>query len=80
MGQQLSQTIGIGMAATLLHFSLSVHHASHLTAPIIAPAFIVVGAVALISTLFFIPLPADAGEGLHGAPAVERRARSFRPA
>jgi EmrB/QacA subfamily drug resistance transporter len=80
MFQQLSQTIGIGMAATLLHLSLSVHHAGRLTAPIIAPAFIVVGVVALVSTLFFIPLPADAGEGLHGAPAVERRARSFRPA
>jgi EmrB/QacA subfamily drug resistance transporter len=80
MGQQLSQTIGIGMAATLLHLSLAAHHASRLSAPIIAPAFIVVGAVALISTLFYASLPADAGEGLHGAPAADRRARSFRPA
>ena len=80
MGQQLSQSIGIGMAATLLHISLAAHHATRLTAPIIAPAFIVVGAVALVSTLFFVGLPGDAGEGLHGPPAADRRARSFRPA
>jgi hypothetical protein len=80
MGQQLSQSIGIGMAATLLHVSLAAHHATRLTAPVIAPAFIVVGCVALVSTLFYISLPADAGEGLHGAPVAERRARTFRPA
>jgi hypothetical protein len=55
MGQQLSQTMGIG----------------------IAPAFIAVGCVALIPVLFFIPLPADAGEGLHGAPAGPRRRDRF---
>jgi EmrB/QacA subfamily drug resistance transporter len=68
MAQQLSQTIGIGMSATFLHLSLVAHHATRLTTPIIAPAFIGVGAVALISILFFLPLPADAGEGLHGRP------------
>jgi hypothetical protein len=73
MGQQLSQTIGIGMAATFLHLSMVAHHARALTAPIIAPAFIGVGLVALISVLFFIPLPADAGAGLHGAPRVRGR-------
>ena len=80
MAQQLSQTMGIGLAATFLHMSLVAHHAHRLTAPIIAPAFIAVGCVALVSVLFFIPLPANAGEGLHGAPAADRRARTFRPA
>ncbi len=66
MGQQLSQSIGIGMAATLLHLSLVQAHATRLTAGIIAPTFWVIGAVALVSVLFFLPLPADAGAGLHG--------------
>jgi Na+/melibiose symporter-like transporter len=77
MGQQLSQTMGIGLAATFLHLSLVAHHAHRLTAPIIAPAFIAVGCVALVSVLFFIPLPANAGEGLHGAPATPRRRDRF---
>jgi EmrB/QacA subfamily drug resistance transporter len=81
MAQQLSQTMGIGLAATFLHMSLVAHHAHRLTAPIIAPAFIGVGCVALISVLFFIPLPANAGAGLHGAPArPSKRDRFFRHA
>jgi EmrB/QacA subfamily drug resistance transporter len=75
MAQQLSQSIGIGMAATFLHVSLIANHAHRLTAPIIAPTFIVVGAVTLISMLFFAPLPADAGEALHGLK-IERRVRA----
>ncbi|HEY1448249.1 MAG TPA: MFS transporter [Caulobacteraceae bacterium] len=73
MAQQLSQSIGIGMAAMFLHLSLVAHHATRLTAPIIAPAFIAVGCVALIPVLFFIPLPVNAGEGLHGAPGPRSR-------
>ena len=40
MGQQLSQSIGIGMAAMLLHFSMVHAHATHLTAGIIAPSLL----------------------------------------
>ena len=68
MGQQLSQSIGIGLAALLLRIFMARAHVATLSAPVIAPAFVVIGGVALISTLFFISLPADAGEGLHGAP------------
>ena len=50
------------------------HRAQHLTADIIGPAYIAVGLVSLISVLFFLPLPVDAGEGLHGAPRGGRRA------
>ncbi|HEY1414947.1 MAG TPA: MFS transporter [Caulobacteraceae bacterium] len=67
MGQQLSQSIGIGMAATFLHLSMVAQHARQLTAGIIGPAFIAVGFVSLISVLYFLPLPADAGAELHGA-------------
>jgi len=75
MGQQLSQSIGIGLAATFLHVSMVLAHARHLTAQTIAPAFVAVGCVALISALFFLPLPANAGAGLHG-PGSGRRART----
>jgi hypothetical protein len=66
MGQQLSQSIGIGMAAMLLRFFMVHAHAGHLTAATIAPAFLVIGIVALGSAPFFLALPKDAGSGLHG--------------
>jgi EmrB/QacA subfamily drug resistance transporter len=66
MGQQLAQSMGIGMAAMFLHLSMVHAGAHHLTSATIGPAFIAVGVVALISVLFFLPLPADAGAGLHG--------------
>jgi hypothetical protein len=76
MGQQLSQSMGIGMAAMLLRLALLQAHATHLTARTIAPAFIAVGLVSLVSLLFFLPLPVTAGEGLHGV----RDGRAVRPA
>jgi len=76
MGQQLSQSIGIGLAAVLLHLSLAHAHVRHLTAPIIAPAFIVIGVVALVPLLFFLPLPQDAGDELHGRARQAGRRRS----
>jgi hypothetical protein len=73
MGQQLSQSIGIGLAALLLHLFIVHAHAGHATAATIAPVFVVVGCVALISGLFFLPLPRDAGAGLHGTATPGKR-------
>jgi hypothetical protein len=67
MGQQLAQSIGIGLAATLLRLLMAHAHTGRLTAATIAPAFVAIGFIALISALFFIGLPANAGAGLHGA-------------
>jgi EmrB/QacA subfamily drug resistance transporter len=72
MGQRLAQSIGIGFAATLLHFFQAGAHTRHVTAQVIAPDFLVIGGVALISALFFVVLPADAGSALHGRPARAR--------
>jgi MFS family permease len=66
MGQQLAQSIGIGLAATLLRLSMARTHATHLTSANIAPAFVGIGLAALVSTVFFLGLPANAGAGLHG--------------
>ncbi len=75
MGQQLSQTVGIGMAAVLLHLIVIHGHSRHLSAAMIAPVFLIIGAVALLPLLFFLPLPKNAGAELHGA-ARNRRART----
>jgi hypothetical protein len=74
MGQQVSQSIGIGLAALLLHLFLTRAHTTQLTASIVAPAFEVIGLVSLISLAFFMPLPRNAGEGLHGSPRGNRGA------
>ncbi|HVM98588.1 MAG TPA: MFS transporter [Caulobacteraceae bacterium] len=73
MGQRLAQSIGIGFAATLLRLFQGQQHARHVTVETIAPAFLIIGAVALISAGFFVALPSDAGEALHGGP---RRVRA----
>ncbi|HSZ52822.1 MAG TPA: MFS transporter [Caulobacteraceae bacterium] len=68
MGQQLSQSIGIGLAAVLLRLFMSRAHVTHLTGDVVAPVFIVIGLLALVSTLFFVTLPRDAGAALNGQP------------
>jgi EmrB/QacA subfamily drug resistance transporter len=68
MGQQLSQSIGIGLAAVLLRFFRSQSHATHLTADVIAPVYVTIGFIALVSTVFFVALPRDAGAALNGQP------------
>jgi EmrB/QacA subfamily drug resistance transporter len=66
MGQRLAQSIGIGFAATLLRIFQKNAHVTHLTVATITPAFLIIGAVALISGAFFIVLPANAGAELNG--------------
>jgi len=66
MLQQLSQSIGVGLAAILLHATLSLHHTDLLTAEVIAPAFAVVAGLSLLSVLFFVRLPANAGAEVSG--------------
>ena len=66
MGQQLAQTIGVSMAAVLLHMFMAAAHQTRPTAATIAPAFFAVGLLTFVSVLFFLPLPANAGSELHG--------------
>jgi EmrB/QacA subfamily drug resistance transporter len=66
MGQQLSLSIGIGLAAMLLRLFRG---SGPLSAAAIAPAFVVVGAITLISLLFFVTLPRNAGSELNGGPS-----------
>ena len=66
MGQQLSQSIGIGLAAMLLAGMRTMHHSTTLQAADVSPAFAIIGAVSLLGLFYFIPLPRDAGAEVSG--------------
>jgi MFS family permease len=66
MGQQLSQSIGVGLASSLLQLFRIPAESGHMAPSAVAPAFIVIAIVTLVSTVFFLPLPSDAGAQLHG--------------
>jgi EmrB/QacA subfamily drug resistance transporter len=66
MAQQLVQSVGIGVAATLLHFLSLWKGETRLTWDAVTPAFAIIGAVTFISILWYVRLPKDAGSELHG--------------
>lgn len=66
MAQQLVQSIGIGLSASLLALLMKLRGETHLTVEVVSPAFIVIGVVTLISILWFVRLPADAGDEMNG--------------
>ena len=66
MFQQLAQSLGVGLAALLIHYTLAWRHSAVLDAADITPAFAVVAALSLVALIFFIPLPADAGAEVSG--------------
>jgi len=71
MGQQLAQSIGIGLAAILLDLIRHLHHSSGLAAADVSPAFFIVGVLSLAGLFFFVPLAKDAGAEVSGKPAIE---------
>ncbi len=76
MGQQLAQSVGVGLAAVLLHLSMQARHETDVTVSAISPVFGVMALVTLIGLFWFVRLPADAGEELSGRPVpVPREAR-----
>jgi EmrB/QacA subfamily drug resistance transporter len=76
MFQQLAQSLGVGLAAILIHYTIAWRHSPKLSAADITPAFAIVAALSLIAIFFFVALPADAGAEVSGrlakvAPAHE---------
>jgi EmrB/QacA subfamily drug resistance transporter len=69
MCQQLVQSVGVGLAAALLHFLQVARREEQLTWQTVTPAFLVVGAVSLVSLAWFARLRADAGAALNGRAA-----------
>lgn len=76
VGQQLSQSLGIGFAAILLGMLRHGHpgpigHA--LRASDISPAFVIIGAISFLGLAFFLPLPHDVGAEVSGRQVREDR-------
>jgi len=70
MVQQLVQSIGIGLSASLLHLLMTVKGETQLTVEVVSPAFIIVGLVTTVSMLWFVRLPKDAGDEMNGRSAA----------
>jgi EmrB/QacA subfamily drug resistance transporter len=66
MAQQFMQSVSIGLAATLLHFLMRARGETHLSWQAVAPSFAILGAGTLISMLWFLRLPKDAGDEMNG--------------
>ena len=66
MAQQLFLSLGVALGAMLLHISLGAHGGGQLTTHDFTPAFIVMGVLALLSSLLFIPLEYHAGDEVSG--------------
>jgi EmrB/QacA subfamily drug resistance transporter len=67
MGQQLSQAIGVAVAAVTLHVTLRLNGSAGLSAGSVGPAFVVIGVLSLFSLWFFLRLPRDAAAEVSGA-------------
>lgn len=69
MAQQLVQSIGVGLAAALVRTFMAMGGATEISREVIAPTFVVMGAVSLISLFWFVKLPGDAGAQTSGRKA-----------
>jgi hypothetical protein len=76
IGQQLSLSVGVGIGAMVLHFAIAMHGAGPITAAEFPPAFFLVGAIAIGSMLFYLPLAANAGAEVTGHRAARPEPRS----
>jgi EmrB/QacA subfamily drug resistance transporter len=66
MLQQLSQSVGVGLSAGVVHLSLLWHGRTDVSPADVALGFFVIGACSLSSCLVFYRLPHDAGMQLSG--------------
>ena len=66
MAQQLFFSLGVTIAALVLHMSLTLRGSSTLSATDFGAAFVVIGIISLASTLFFLPLEYHAGAEVSG--------------
>jgi EmrB/QacA subfamily drug resistance transporter len=66
MAQQLFLSLGVTIAALVLHLSLTLRGGTALNAGDFGKAFIAIGVLSLASTLFFVPLEHHAGAEVSG--------------
>ena len=77
MAQQLFLSLGVTVAALVLHLSLVMRASTTLDADDFAAAFIVIGVLALCSALFFLPLEYHAGAEVSGHQRLPAMAREI---
>jgi MFS family permease len=75
VNQQLATSTGVAVGAFSVESTLSLRHATDLTADMFAPAFLVVAFISAISAYFFWQMPDDAGHEISGRKAVEISSR-----
>jgi MFS family permease len=75
VNQQLATSTGVAVGAFSVESTLSLRHATDLTAEMFAPAFLVVAFISAISAYFFWQMPDDAGHEISGRKAVEISSR-----
>jgi hypothetical protein len=66
MAQQLFLSLGVALGAMLLHMSLSASGSTQLSTHDFMPAFLVMGFLALLSSVLFLPLEYHAGDEVSG--------------
>jgi hypothetical protein len=66
MMQQLSLSIGAGTAALALHLTLAQRQGTILQAADFQPAYLFIGGIVMVSSLFFLGLKKDAGANVSG--------------
>lgn len=76
MAQQLFLSLGVAVGAMVLHISLGGRGAAHLSVHDFTPAFVVMGVLALMSSVLFIPLEYHAGNEVSGHRAGVELART----
>ncbi len=79
VGQQLALSTGVAVGALVVEITLSLKHASAMSALDFPPAFLAVGALTAASGLIFARLAPDAGAELAGRQALDDRAADQRP-
>jgi EmrB/QacA subfamily drug resistance transporter len=66
MSQQLTQSVGVGLAALMLHWIMRFQGVAHLDARSVPPVFVAIGVVSLISLPWFLRLDRAAGDEMNG--------------
>jgi len=72
--QQLALSIGVTVGASILQLSLAFRRSETLVAGDFPLAFLVVGAISVLSFISFVRLPRDAGEEVAGRKRVSSAA------
>jgi EmrB/QacA subfamily drug resistance transporter len=69
MAQQLFLSLGVALGAMLLHISLGARGSGHLSVHDFTPAFVVMGVLAMLSSILFMQLEPHAGDEVSGRRA-----------